>query len=336
MQSQHKSKSFLFIAIAIWGISPVFLEFILDYLSPLHAITMRFGIAVLVLTFYVFLFKRRNGFSLLSSKTCIFLGWLDAFGYLTATIGQKMTTAGLATLISAFYVFIVPFLAWKHEGTKLDRKIMVGGLAALSGIFFICFDGEWSNFSSLSSLGILFLMFAALLWAFYIVVSSHFLSLSEKEERNIDLVSFLYSILFHAFIPLIVLSMITPRSSVSLPLEIILFLLFLALFPTIFAKGLYNLAITRIGSVQTSFYLLLQVIIPFICELIFFQQNYSGWVYIGIFILIIATSQIHERNVSSMRDDQPIRTSKLQFIEKAGYLKQTKNMKVIFCEKHTS
>ncbi|MFX0125421.1 MAG: DMT family transporter [Candidatus Hodarchaeota archaeon] len=294
MQFYHKAQSFLFIAIIFWGVTPIFLEILLNYLTPLHAITLRFGIAVLVLTFFLVIFKRRNAFSLLSDKTCFCLGWLDAFAYLAAAIGQKMTTAGLATLISTTFVFIVPFLVWKHEGTRLDPKIMMVAFIALIGIFFISFNGDWANFSSLSYLGILLLLLAALLWAFYIVISGKFLTNSKRVERKIDPLCFLYAMLVHTFVLLIFLSMITTSSSVSVPSKIIPLLLFLAIFPTILAKALYNWAIVKIGSVRTSLYLLLQVIIPFLFEIIFFQQFYSGWVYFGTFILLISMTQIRD------------------------------------------
>jgi len=60
MNSHHKTKFILLITSIIWGIAPVFLEVVLDYLNPLHIITMRFGIVVLVLSLFLPLFKKHN------------------------------------------------------------------------------------------------------------------------------------------------------------------------------------------------------------------------------------------------------------------------------------
>ncbi|MFX0170985.1 MAG: DMT family transporter [Candidatus Hodarchaeota archaeon] len=288
MKSHHKAKFILLITSIIWGIAPVFLEVVLDYLNPLHIITMRFGIAVLVLSLFLPLFKKHNRLSLLSSKTCILIAWLNALGCLAATIGQKMTTAGLATLISTSFVFVVPFLAWKLKGTRPDQKIIITGFTTLIGIFLISYNGNWANFSGLTSLGILFLMLAALAWAFYLVLSGKILKISNIEDKKINLFSFMYAILLHTFLPLFILSLITTGFSFSLPLTILPFVLFLAIFPTIVAFGLYSWAIARIGSVRTSFYLSLQVVVPFIYELVFLKQYYSSWIYCGIFLILIS------------------------------------------------
>ncbi len=288
MQSQYKPQIVLANAAMIWGISAIFLEVILDYLTPLHTITMRFGIAVLILSIFLLLFKKQEGFSLLSSKTCILLGWLDAFGQLAATIGQDMTTAGLATLISSSFVFIVPFLAWKVEGSRPQSKMVLLASIALMGIFLISFNGNWANFSSSSILGILILICDALFFGMYAVVAGKFLNFSNIEFRKIDPMGFLYATLFHTFLPLFILSIITVRSSFSVSFKIIPLLLFLAIFPTLIAFSLYNWAIARIGAVRTSFYTLLQVIIPFMFEFVLLQQFYSGWVYGGIFVLLIS------------------------------------------------
>jgi drug/metabolite transporter (DMT)-like permease len=64
---------------------------------------------------------------------------------------------------------------------------------------------------------------------------------------------------------------------------------FSGLFPTIIALGLWNWAIARLGSISTSFYQLLQIVVPFILELVLFQQLYSAWIYSGIFLILLST-----------------------------------------------
>lgn len=314
MHSQHKAQAILLIATVIWGFAPIVVEVLLDHLTPLQTMTLRFGIAVLLLTLFLPLLKGRDTFSLLTSKTCILLGWVEAFGYLAATTGQKMTTVGLATLLSTSFVFIVPFLAWKLEGTELNLRTVVLASVALMGIFLISFNGEWSNFSGLSILGILILMLAALLFGVYIVISGKFLKRSNTEKKRLDVVNFTYASLVHTFLPLFVLSMITTRSVFSLPLKILPLLLFLGIFPTIVAFFLYHRAIARIGSVSTSFFLVIQVIIPFIYELAFSQQNYSPWVYCGIFVLLLSTAGIHEKE-APVRATPASRQEKLYLLE---------------------
>jgi drug/metabolite transporter (DMT)-like permease len=139
MEDTQKAQIALLISTFIWGITPIFIEIALDYFSPLYILTIRFGLGVLALSLFLPLIKKRNGLSLLTSKPCVVVGWLYAFGYLTATIGQKMTTPGLATLISTSYVIIVPFISKKLEKTELSPKIMI-----------IAFIKSWNCISSIS------------------------------------------------------------------------------------------------------------------------------------------------------------------------------------------
>ncbi|MFX0210266.1 MAG: DMT family transporter [Candidatus Hodarchaeota archaeon] len=304
LSAQRAAQLVLLFSNIIWGITPIFVEVVLGYLTPLQTTTFRFGLAVLVLSSVLLLHKGREAFSMLSGKTVIFLGWLDAWGYLAATIGQDMTTPGLATLLASFYIFIVPFLAWKIEGTRLNWRIVIIGLAGLMGIFLISFNGDWANFANSSILGILILMFAAFMWGFYTVITGKFLNISNTDEKQVDLLSFTYASLFHTFLALLILSMLTGELSLSIPLETIPYLVFLGFFPTIVALGLWNWAIARLGSVSTSFFQLLQVIVPFILEFILIQQIYSGWIYTGIFLILISTFGINENTGSSIEEIQ--------------------------------
>ena len=304
LSSQRTAQLVLLFSNIIWGITPIFVEVVLGYLTPLQTTTFRFGIAVLVLTFVLLLFKGREAFSMLSGKTVILLGWLDAWGYLAATIGQDMTTPGLATLLASFYIFIVPFIAWKIEGTRLNWRIVTIGFIGLIGIFLISFNGDWANFADSSILGILVLMFAAFMWGFYTVITGKFLDIANTDEKPIDLMSFTYASLFHTFLALLILSMLTGELSFSIPLEIIPYLVFLGIFPTIIALGLWNWAIARLGSISTSFFQLLQVIVPFILEFILLQQFYSGWIYAGIFLILISILGVRENTGSSIEEIQ--------------------------------
>jgi drug/metabolite transporter (DMT)-like permease len=294
--SQRNAQGVLLLSNIIWGITPIFLEIVLKYLTPLQTTTLRFGVGVLALTFFLLLYKGINGFSMLSVKTVILLGWLDAFGYLTATIGLNMTTPGLSTLLSSFYIFLVPFIAWKLEETNLNWRIGIIGLLSLTGVFLVSFNGDWGNFINSSNLGILYLMFSAVVWGFYTVLTGKFLDITNNEEKKVDLISFTYASLFHTFFALTMLSMITGELTFSLPLEIIPYVLFLGLFPTLIALGLWNWAIARLGSISTSFFQFLQVIIPFLLEIVFFHQFYSGWIYSGIILILLSIFWINNSN----------------------------------------
>jgi drug/metabolite transporter (DMT)-like permease len=147
-------------------------------------------------------------------------------------------------------------------------------------------------------------MFAAFMWGFYTVITGKFLDIANTDEKQIDLMSFTYASLFHTFLALLILSMLIGELSFSIPLEIIPYLVFLGIFPTIIALGLWNWAIARLGSISTSFFQLLQVVVPFILEFILLQQFYSGWIYAGIFLILISILGVRENTGSSIEKIQ--------------------------------
>ncbi len=300
MKSKLKAQSAIVLASIIWGITPIFVEFTLDYLNPLNIMTFRFGIAVIVLSFFLPIIKRKRGLILLKSKTCMLIGWLISFGYLTSTIGQEMTTPGLATLISTTYVVIVPFISFKLENTKLSKRTFVLAIIALVGIFLTTFNGSWNNISSVTSVGTIYLLIAALSWGLNIVLSGKMLNKDEICKQRFDMLSFLYATLLHTFLPLLLLSLLTASFPPLLSTQLFLILAFLGIFSTLVTFSLYNWALSHMGSVSTTFYLLLQIIVPFIYELVILQFSYSVWVLIGIFILIITMILIDAQKTSEM------------------------------------
>ncbi|WP_455464700.1 DMT family transporter, partial [Candidatus Hodarchaeum mangrovi] len=164
MSEITRAQFFLLLSTFIWGLTPIFVGVALENCTPLFIMMIRFGIAVLVMSVFLPEIKRRKGLLFLKNRTCILIGWLISAGYLTSTIGQDLTTAGLATLISTGYIIMVPFMSWKIRKTSINREIILLASTASLGMFFISFDGKWENFSNITSLGTIFLLVAAFSW----------------------------------------------------------------------------------------------------------------------------------------------------------------------------
>lgn len=299
VQSQQQANVYLLFATIIWGITPLVVEDLLNYLNPISILTIRFGIAVVILTTYMLLFHRQEGFSLLSSKTCIFIGLLNALAYPAATIGQKLTTAGLSTLLSSSFVVIVPFIAWKIEGKVLTIKIIGTALISLVGMFLISYNGDWTDHSNAINLGIIISLLAGIIWAFYIVLSSRFLDITKTEDDHISPLNFIYAINFYTLLPLFVISCFTSDLLGFIPGKTIPLLIFLGVLPQIVAFSLNSWAVARLGSINTSFFLILQVLVPLFFEFIVVQCYYTIWIYIGVFLVLLSMFLITKVNKAS-------------------------------------
>ncbi|MHA2366045.1 MAG: DMT family transporter [Candidatus Hodarchaeales archaeon] len=303
MQSQQQANYYLLFATIIWGITPIVVEELLNYMSPFLIMTIRFGLAFVILTVYILLFHRQEGFNLIFSKNCILIGLLNAFAYPISAIGVELTTAGIATLLSTSFVIIVPFIAWVIEGKELNIEIILIALIALCGLFLISYNGDWNNFSNSTSLGIIMSILAAVLWGFSIVLSSRLLDITDNKNNNNSALSFIFSINFYTFFPLLLFTLFTSENLSFSHLRLVQFLIFLGIFPTIIAFGLYTWAIARIGSVNTSFFLLLQVLVPLFFEFLFMQRHYSIWIYIGTTLILLSMFFINKSNRPTKREE---------------------------------
>ncbi|MFX1246784.1 MAG: DMT family transporter [Promethearchaeota archaeon] len=286
---QDKSaQSAMLISSILWGISPIVVEQILNFSTPLDIMTLRFGIAVLASSFLLPVIKARAGFHLLKNWKCMLIGFLIAMGYLTSTIGQELTTAGLATLISTSYIIIVPFLSWRIENTSLSKKIFLLATIASIGIFLISYNGDLRSLSSTNGIGIVLLLIAASVWGLNIVLSSQLITEIKNNYGKHDPLSFLYATLVYTFVPLFFLSILTKSQAFSSLRYTLPYLIFLGIFTTILTFGLHNWALSRLGSVKTTFYLLIQVIVPFGFEFLFGSFTYSTWVVSGISLVLLS------------------------------------------------
>ncbi|MHA1966859.1 MAG: DMT family transporter [Candidatus Hodarchaeales archaeon] len=287
MQDINRAQLAMLLSTFLWGLAPIFVEIALEYCTPLFIMTMRFGIAVLVMSIFLPEIKRRKGLFFLRNRTCILIGWLISFGYLTSTLGQDLTTAGLATLLSTSYIVMVPFMSWKFEKNRITRDVIALSCIALLGMFFITFNGDWKNFSNITSVGTLFLVIAAFLWGLNIVIADDFMFIMKSRTGGVDYLSFLYASIVHTFLPLFVLSFLESPPKQSVFLKILPLMIFLGVFTTILTFGLHQYALSKMGSVNTTFYLLLQILVPFSYEILILKMSYSVWVISGSLIILL-------------------------------------------------
>ncbi|MFX1515331.1 MAG: DMT family transporter [Promethearchaeota archaeon] len=305
----------------LWGVSPIVVEIILEVSTPLDIMTLRFGIAVIASSLLLPIIKARDGLSLLKNPKMMLIGFLIATGYLTSTIGQDLTTAGLATLLSTSYIILVPFMSWRIENTPLSKRILTVATIASIGILLISFNGNITNFSNTNGIGVGLLIVAAFVWGLNIVLSSQLITEIKAKVDQHDPFSFMYATLVYTFIPLFIFSMLTQPPSFSSLSYILPHLLFLGIFATIITFGLENWALSQLGSVRTTFYLLLQILVPFAFELLFGKFVYSAWIIAGI-ILVIFSMVVLEFQIEvnlSFASTIKVRVFRMRFLDKFSH-----------------
>ena len=120
----------------LWGMSFVFVELLLAYLSPFMIVYLRVAIGASFLLAYIFIKKAAFDWSAETILTLIIMALLNnVVPFLLITIGQQTTTGGLASILNANTAFVTIVLAAAlvpHETLTVNR--VVGALIGVAGV----------------------------------------------------------------------------------------------------------------------------------------------------------------------------------------------------------
>ncbi len=122
----------------IWGGTFPSIKVVLDYVSPILLMGLRFGLASLFML--ILIRPGRNAFSHGVLKKGLALGVLMFFGYGLQTIGLKYTDASRSGFITYFYALLTPgfqFLILKKKPIPANLGgllIAFGGLSLVTGL----------------------------------------------------------------------------------------------------------------------------------------------------------------------------------------------------------
>ncbi len=273
------------IAILGWGLSSSFIEFGLDFVSPLPFLFYRFGLATITLTPLVVIFRTSEFLQLIKNKWTWVIGISEATGLTLQYLGQEREVmAGLAALLSLSFIVIVPFISPFIVNEKLEKNHVIAMSIAFIGVVFISSEGDLNNLTGSSILGIILLLGAAVGYAFYIISTSR---LTTIEKPNVDTFTLFYSVLL-----IITLSSLVATISFSpigaVPTEGIQWIVLLTIFSTLIAFFTYFRALQEISANVASVLLPLQVLVPFIIDFFILDRTYSLWILTGSSLIIFA------------------------------------------------
>jgi drug/metabolite transporter (DMT)-like permease len=171
------SEGILFFITLLWGATFVIVKESLHDVSSMLFLTMRFGLASLIL-FCIMLFRRKK-FEREALIPGIFLGILLFLIFFTQTIGLKYTTATNSGFITGSSVVMVPFFQILIQKRKPTRGPLIGSLLVFAGILCLSSGGNTIDvflrgFGSNFNLGDALTLVCAVVCAVHIVYISHY------------------------------------------------------------------------------------------------------------------------------------------------------------------
>ena len=124
----------------LWGASFLFVEILLNYISPFMIVYLRVSLASLILILYIILTKIKFQLSFSLMFNFLIMGMLNnVLPFLLITYGQQSISGGLAAILNANTAFITILLAslvFKNETLTMSRitGVLIGFIGVSLGI----------------------------------------------------------------------------------------------------------------------------------------------------------------------------------------------------------
>ena len=255
-----------FFTVFVWGTTFISTKVLLDDFLPVEILFFRFVMGWCVL----FLFYAAAGF-------CgIYLYFLLENIALTYTMASNV---GVLVCVSPFLTAILAHIFLKEE--KLHLNFFIGFVVAITGIILISFNGTSLQ---LNPLGDILAMSAALVWAFYSLLTKKI----SKYGMPVILVTrktFFYGILF--MLPTLFFFDAKPNFARFQNMTNLFNILFLGIGASALCFVTWNYTVKVLGAIKTSIYIYLIPVITVVTAAIILTEPMSLLLTLGTFLTIV-------------------------------------------------
>lgn len=266
------------VATIIWGYSFVAMKDVVSVIPPAWLLGVRFLSAGLLLT--AILWRRvRAAFSGKMVLAGVALGLADFLAFWSQTVGLEHTTPGINAFLTATYCIIVPFLWWVVAHRRPTVFNIGAAVLALVGIWLVSVQSGGFTMGFGEAMTLL----CALLFAVHMVLVSKFsrlhdvLALTAVQFVAEGCMGLLSGAAFEAF----------PGFDAFTP-DIIAQLAFLAVFASIVAFGIQNVALAHIPPAQASLFLSLESVFGVLFSMLLYGEQLTGRLLLGFALIFVA------------------------------------------------
>ena len=283
------------ITILIWGTTFISTKLLLTDFAPIEILFFRFvlGFAALILVYPRRL--RTAGWRQELLFAAAGLCGVTLY-YLLENIALTHSMASNVGVIISIAPFFTALLAHRFlHGEKLRRNFFLGFAAAITGIVLISLNG--SAAFHLNPIGDVLALLAALVWAFYSILTREISSFGYPTIPTTRRI-FAYGLLF--MLPtLFFFDFNWDLSRLSNPASLFN-LLFLGLGASALCFVTWNLAVRRLGAVKTSVYIYLVPVITVVTSVIVLHEEITWMAALGTALtlagLFLSESKRHTKN----------------------------------------
>ncbi|HCT65626.1 MAG TPA: EamA family transporter [Lachnospiraceae bacterium] len=271
-----KGHLFAIFTVIVWGTTFIATKILLKELTPIEILFIRFVLGFIALTLFS---PKRLGFTKKAHEVLFMAAGLCGVTlyFLLENIALTYSFAsnvGIIISIAPFFTAIVSHIFLDNEKFKLN--FIIGFLVAITGIVVISLNG--SAVLKLNPIGDVLTILAALVWAFYSVLTKKISSLHYNTILTTRRV-FFYGIIF--MVPALFVMDFSPNLQLFTQPKIIFNLLYLGLGASALCFVIWNLAIRMLGPVKTSVYIYASPVVTVITSALVLHERITPIAVIG-------------------------------------------------------
>ena len=276
-----KGHIFALICIFTWGTTFVSTKILLQTLTPVEILFIRFSIGFLALCAF-----SREKLKVTNKKHELYFMGAGLCGvtlyFLFENIALTYTFASNVAIIlstAPFFTAMMSSIFLKEE--KLSINFFIGLAFALVGITIISLNG--STNLKINPMGDILAIIAAFTWGCYCVITKQ-ISTFGYNTITTTKKSFFYGLIF--MLPAVILMKFSPSINTLMKPEIFLNILFLSLGASAICFILWNLSLKYIGPIKTSTYIYASPVVTVIFSYIFLNEVLTKATLIGSLLTI--------------------------------------------------
>lgn len=267
----------LLIVALIWGSGFVVTKNTLNHITPFYLLVFRFMISFILMG--MVFFKKFKQATFKDWKAGFLIGIFLFGGFATQTVGLNYTTAGKQAFITGSNVVMVPFIYWAISKKRPDIYETIAVFLCFTGIGILSLEGDIYNLRF--GYGEFLTFICAILYAFHIATIGYYAKKHDPIILSIIqiLVAGIFSIIF---------ALLFEPKPVDMAQEAIISILYLAVFSTLIAFSVQNVAQKYTSSTHTAIILSMEAVFGGIMSLIFLKEPFTIKFAIGCLAILIS------------------------------------------------
>lgn len=282
----------LILAGMIWGTSFVAGKMGVDSIDPYLFTALRSAVSALSILPLLVLYD--FDYSIFRNKAVWGIAFMNAAGLLLQNIGLTGTTASKTVLLVDINVVIVAVLAALILKERLNRRVVIGLVLGMGGVFLIATKGDLSNLGGGTFLADLTVFAAGVAWALYIVFTT------KELKKGYQLVHFTCAMILLTAVFAVPVGL-TMASELRVNEGGVALAIYTGVFCTTVAFLLYNHGLRSLGATTTSLILLVEMVFGLLFSFLLLGERPDGITIIGGALILLAIIVISFKSLELSR-----------------------------------